>query len=78
LVDLTSEQEGWNKGRADAMSGAAGQVPQGRDELAYSSSYLEGGSAAGEASTAHYRVRSGSLWWKIFFAKLGRTSIPKN
>jgi hypothetical protein len=42
----------WDKGYADAMSGAASKCPGGLDELAYSSGYI-----AGEAQGAKRRQR---------------------
>ena len=32
----------WNKGRADAMSGAPSKCPKGLDALSYASGYIEG------------------------------------
>jgi hypothetical protein len=39
---IRQDKLSWNKGRADAMSGAPSKCPKGLDALAYASGYVEG------------------------------------
>jgi hypothetical protein len=55
---IEQDKKSWNKGRADAMRGAASKCPPGLDKLAYSSGYIEG-EAQREASPACHHVPEG-------------------